>query len=139
MKKCSYCGIETEQPLEFCLGCGTKLDEGDVTKLKVGDPPAAPRTQRPAFACPNCGETENIKSAMPLRSSFSLPLFLLGGIWAVVLRNASHQKRVQCSKCESFFNVHTPTSRLSSICFWFLMGIPLTIVIVILLKFFQNE
>src|SRR6185369_7388436 len=124
-------GIRTEQPLQSCPRCGTKLD--------VEDPPGDPQRRRPAFACPNCGETENIKSAIPMRGSFNLPLFLLGGIWAVVLRNASHKKRVQCSKCESFFNVHTPTSRLSSICFWFLMGIPLTIVIVIVLKFFDNE
>jgi predicted RNA-binding Zn-ribbon protein involved in translation (DUF1610 family) len=136
MKSCSYCGIETEQPLEFCPRCGTKLDV-EKLKLDVGDPPPAPQTQSPAFACPNCGEIDNIKSAMPLRGSFSLPVFLLGGIWAVILRNASHKKRVQCSKCDFFFNVHTPTSRLSSVCFWFLMGIPLTIVIVIIRGLFQ--
>jgi DNA-directed RNA polymerase subunit RPC12/RpoP len=114
MRICSYCGRENEAALEACSQCGTPLTGTDES---VPSGPAKPKV-----ACPACGAPDNYRTGIALRGSFSWLIFFLGGFLAVLFRNASRQRRVQCNVCGVLFGIRTPLSKVSLVIFWLLMA-----------------
>jgi RNase P subunit RPR2 len=113
VKKCSYCGRANDDAAIACSDCGTPMEEADTS-------PAQVRSTK--TSCPKCGAVDNYRPAVALRSSFNLGTFLLGGIWAVMLRNAGSSRRVICSHCDALFDIQTPGSKLSNVLFWLLIS-----------------
>jgi hypothetical protein len=72
--------------------------------------------------CPACGATDDYVPAIESRGSFSWLVFLAGGIFAVMFRNAGRRKKLRCNKCGALFEIRTPLSRLSLVLFWLLIG-----------------
>lgn len=74
------------------------------------------------MACPVCGAFDGYKPAVELRGSFSWLIFLAGGLFAVLFRNAGRTRRVRCNKCGALFNIRTPLSIVSLVIFWLLVA-----------------
>ena len=114
MSRCSYCGRENDGAATACSSCGTPVEtEG----CEDGD-----LSQTPGVTCPNCGARDNYTKAVELRSSFNLGTFLLGGIFAVMFRNASQPRRVRCNQCDTFFSIRTRAGNVSRAVFWLLVA-----------------
>jgi hypothetical protein len=84
---------------------------------------------KPKVICPQCGGADDFTQAIEFRSSFSLPVFLLGGLLAVIFRNAGRPRRLRCNKCDTRFYVSSPLSKASRVIFWLLV-IPSIIVLI---------
>lgn len=125
MSKCSYCGRENDDAAITCIGCHTPLKES-ITQ-------SAPTARRSTVICPKCGAPDSYTQAIELRSSFNLGVFLLGGIWAVIFRNAGRPKRVRCRQCEQVFSIRTPASRVSLAVFWLLVAPGILVIAILLL------
>ncbi len=125
MKVCAHCGRENDPASAICVGCGTELAAAGGA--------ARSATAPPRIVCPHCGAPDDSKPAMALRGSFSWLFFLLGGILAVVLRNAGRARRVHCNSCGAFFSVRTPMSRVSIVLLWLLVWVPLLLILLWLL------
>jgi len=127
MKTCSYCGKQYPDDAEVCV-----LDQQPLKGLAESPAGVTP----PKVTCPQCGAADDFTRLVELRSSFSLPAFLFGGLIAVLFRNAGKARRVRCNKCESRFYVSSPLSKISRVIFWLLvtptiicLGIVLIIII----------
>jgi hypothetical protein len=129
MKKCSYCGREYTDDAVVCT-----VDQNPLTAGVAEDDNVANSRQpaKPTTPCPACGALDDYKPAVELRGSFSLLVFLAGGLLAVFFHNAGRPKRVQCNKCGALFNIRTPLTNVSSVIFWLLVA-PTIIVLLILL------
>jgi hypothetical protein len=114
MSKCSYCGRENDGAAIACVECRTPLTEGTTQ--------SAPGARRSRVTCPKCGAPDSYTQAIELRSSFNVGVFLLGGIWAIIFRNAGRPRRVRCSQCEEVFSIRTPASKVSLAVFWLLVA-----------------
>jgi uncharacterized membrane protein YvbJ len=114
MKSCSYCGKQYPDDFVTCPIDGTSLGNSDGMNQKI-------KISAQKRTCPACGAVEDYSSAIELRSSFSWPIFFVGGLLAVMFRNAGREKRVRCNKCEQLFNIRTPISKLSRAVFWILV------------------
>jgi hypothetical protein len=84
--------------------------------------------------CPACGAVD-YSPTVELRGSFSWPVFLAGGIFAVLFRNAGRRRKVRCNQCEAVFEVRTPLSKVSLVLLWLLI-FPTIISLVILIAAF---
>jgi len=71
--------------------------------------------------CPGCGAVGDYSPAVELRGSFSWPVFIVGGFFAVLFRNAGRRRKVKCNQCGHLFYVRTPLSNLSLLFFWILI------------------
>jgi DNA-directed RNA polymerase subunit RPC12/RpoP len=123
MKVCGYCGRENDARLATCFECGTQLPEFEST------PQVKPTA---AVVCPKCGEQDNYKPAIPLRGSFSVPAYLIGGLLGLLFFNASRKRRVQCNVCDAFFDIRSPYARVALVVFWILV-LPTLLVFALLL------
>jgi len=128
MKICSYCGRENETVMTACQECGTTLPSSAVMPA----PALAPATPKPRVVCPACGAHDNYRDGIQLRGSFSWFVFFLGGIIAVLFRNAGQERRVQCNACGKPFGIRTPVSKGSLVVFWLLIA-PTIIILILLL------
>jgi len=115
MKSCPYCGEQYSDDTIVCLIDGNKLDGPTEPRNKVSRAPLA------KVVCPTCGATDDYTRTVELRGSFSWSIFFLGGIFAVMSRNAARTRKVRCNKCEVLFYIRPPLSRVSSIIFWLLI------------------
>lgn len=129
MKKCSYCGKEYPNDAVICVVDQSQLDEqvAETNNLTASVQPA-----RQTNPCPACGAFDGYKPVAELRGSFSLIIFLIGGLLAVIFRNAGRPRRVQCNTCGALFNIHTPATKVSRVIFWLLVA-PAVLALVILL------
>jgi hypothetical protein len=119
MKKCSYCGREYPDDAVACTVDQNPLAAG----VAEGDNVAKSRQPaKPTTPCPACGALDGYKPAVEVRGSFSLLVFLAGGLCAVLFHNAGRPKRVLCNKCGALFTIRTPLSRVSSVIFWVLVA-----------------
>jgi hypothetical protein len=130
MNKCSYCGRENDDAAITCKGCCTPLAESISQSATAARPSIV--------TCPKCGTSDSYTQAIELRSSFNLGVFLLGGIWAVIFRNAGRPRRVRCSQCEELFNIRTPASKASLAVFWLLVAPGIFVIAVFLLTFVRS-
>ncbi len=71
--------------------------------------------------CPACGAVDDYAPTVELRGSFNWLVFLAGGLFAVLFRNASRRRKVRCNQCEALFDIRTPLSNVSLVFFWLLM------------------
>lgn len=113
MKTCSYCGKEYPDDAEVCA-----LDQQPLKGLAE----ASAGNASPKVICPQCGAADDFTPVPEVRSSFSLPVLLLGGLIAVVFRNAGRPRRVRCNKCEARFYVSSTFSKISRVIFWLLVA-----------------
>jgi hypothetical protein len=113
MKVCSYCGKQYGDSVDLCpvdqhpLNVLKDLGAGEVSKKVV---------------CPECGAADDYTQLVARRSSFSVVTFLLGGILAVIFRNAGSPRRVKCNKCEARFDFTGPLSKFSRVIYWLLVA-----------------
>jgi hypothetical protein len=117
MKSCPYCGEQYSDDAVACAIDGQPLCDPTEARPKPKER-AAPRVH-----CPACGAADDYQPTVELRGSFSWLLFLAGGIPAVVFRNAGRARKVRCNKCEALFNVRTPLSKASLVCFWLVISL----------------
>jgi len=89
------------------------------------------------MGCPACGAEGGYTPTVELRGSFSWPVFLAGGIFAVLFRNAGRRRKVRCNRCDALFDIRTPLSKVSLVFFWLLIC-PAFIGLIILLAAFLN-
>jgi hypothetical protein len=82
-----------------------------------------------AVACPSCGALESVKPKVEFRSSFSLPVFLLGGIFAVIFRNAGRGKKMRCHNCGTIFTVRSAMGKVSRVIYWVLVAPSVALII----------
>src|SRR5258705_11423901 len=99
MKTCSYCGKQYPKDPEIC-----PADQQPLTGLD--ESPAIVASRK--VTCPQCGAADDYSQAIEFRSSFSLPVFLLGGLIAVIFRNAGRPRRLRCNKCQTRFYFSSP-------------------------------
>ena len=129
MKSCPHCGAQYPDDAVSCTADGSSLG------LSNADRPASGGVSTASVRCPSCGAADDYSPTMELRGSFSLLVFLAGGLLAVIFRNAGRGKRVRCNKCETVFEMHTPLSRLSLVVFWLLICPTILVLIVLLFAF----
>ncbi|MEJ0091192.1 MAG: hypothetical protein WDM80_15790 [Limisphaerales bacterium] len=115
MKSCSYCGGQYPDAAVVCPIDGNALNNPTESQSTVRNAPLA------SVACPACGAVDDFTRTVELRGSFSWGVFLLGGIIAVLFRNAGRKRKVRCNKCEAFFYIHPPLARFSLLIFWLLI------------------
>jgi len=127
MKTCSYCGKQYPDDTEVCA-----LDQQPLKGLTETSAGATP----PKVTCTQCGAADDFTQVIDARGSFSLPVFLFGGLIAVFFRNAGKARRVRCNKCDARFYVSSPFSKIFRVIFWLLvtpaiicLGIALIIII----------
>jgi hypothetical protein len=131
MNQCPYCGKEYPNDAVVCPHDQSPL----VAGVSGPDSPTSPgQPAKPTTVCPACGALDDYKPAVELSGSFSLLVFLVGGLFAVLFHNAGRHRRVQCNKCGALFNLRTPVSRVSRVIFWLLVA-PMLIGIVLFLIF----
>jgi len=92
----------------------------------------------PKVTCPQCGAVDDFTPVVELRSSFSLPVFLFGGLIAVLFRNAGRPRRVRCNKCEARFYVSSPLSKISRVIFWLLVTPSIVVLIIALVMIIRS-
>jgi hypothetical protein len=112
MKVCSYCGKQYGESVELC-----PVDQHPLSvleDLRAGE-------VSPKVVCPECGAADDYTGLIARRSSFSVITFLLGGILAVMFRNAGSPRRVKCNKCEARFDLTSPFSKFSQVIYWLLV------------------
>src|ERR1700690_1197853 len=114
MKTCPYCGKEYPDDIAVCTADQTRLI---AETSKDAHPVPPPLSVKLTAACPTCGASD-YKPALEFRSSFSLPVFLTGGLLAVFFHNASHARRLQCNRCGTLFSISTRASRFFRFIFW---------------------
>lgn len=131
MKTCSYCGNQYPDDAAACPIDGQALGQG-TEAVKTADVAVAPR-----FCCPSCGTADDYSPAVELRGSFSVPLFLLGGIFTVMLRNASRPKRVKCNKCGELFDIRPPVAMVWTFLFWGAMAFIIYVLVMALVRSFS--
>jgi hypothetical protein len=85
--------------------------------------------------CPSCGATSGFAPAVELRGSFSWFVFLAGGIFAVLFRNAGRRKKVKCNNCGTLFEIRSTLSTVSLVFFWLLICPTVITLIILLLNF----
>jgi hypothetical protein len=129
MKKCCYCGKEYPDDAVVCAVDQNLLYE---PVAETSDVASFPQPAKPSTPCPICGALDGYKPVIELRGSFSLIVFLLGGLFAVIFRNAGRPRRMQCNTCGALFNIHTPSTIVSRVIFWLLV-VPSLLAILILL------
>jgi hypothetical protein len=112
MKTCSYCGKQYPEDAEICA-----VDQQPLGRL--AEAPTIVASGK--VTCPQCGAVDDFSQAIEFRNSFSLPVFLLGGLMAVIFRNAGRPRRLKCNKCETRFYVSSPLSKASRVIFWLLI------------------
>lgn len=88
--------------------------------------------------CPACGVANDYAPTVELRGSFSWIVFLAGGIFAVLFRNAGRRRKVQCKQCETLFYIRKPLSFLSLVLFWLLLS-PVIVALLMLLGSILNS
>jgi len=120
MKACSYCGKQYPDEAIVCSIDGQSLDGPTESRQATG------------VLCPACGASDGYTPTVELRGSFSVPVFLAGGLLAVLFRNAGRSRRVRCNKCEAVFSVRTPLSKVSLVIFCLLIC-PTIVALIILL------
>jgi hypothetical protein len=86
--------------------------------------------------CPACGGND-YAPAVELRGSFSWLVFLAGGVFAVLFRNAGRRRKVKCNDCGALFEVRAALSPLSLFLFWLLIGPTIIALIIFLLSFLR--
>jgi hypothetical protein len=129
MKACSYCGKQYPDDVEVCA-----LDQQPLKGL--AESPAG--VASPKVTCPQCGAADDFTPVLEVRSSFSLPAFLFGGLIAVLFRNAGRSRRVRCNKCEARFYVSSPLSKISRVIFWLLVTPSIVILIIALIMIIRS-
>jgi hypothetical protein len=117
VKECSFCGKEYPDDAAVCTV------DGGVLIASASNAGTAAEFE----ACPSCGAVGASKARIQLRSSFSLPAFLLGGLFAVMFRNASRGQKMQCQKCGTVFVVRSSLSKVSRTLFWIIVTPPLVV------------
>ena len=130
MKKCNYCGKEYPDAATICV-----IDHEflvDVIPSSTGSQPSSHDQKSGSATCPNCGMIGGYRPIMVARGSFSFPIFFMGGIFAIIFRNAGRGRMVRCNNCETSFAVQTPFSKLAKILFWICVG-PMIVFAVLLL------
>ena len=80
------------------------------------------RPDLPAAVCPHCGTSSGYDPAIKLGSSFNLGVFFLGGIPALIFRNAGRPRRVQCRRCGALFTIKTRASKVFRVLFWLVIA-----------------
>lgn len=123
MKSCSYCGASYPDEVMVCPVDRHPLGEPAATKRKVN--------------CPHCGSTDDYTFTVEARGSFNLPVFVLGGIFAVMFRNAGRARRVRCNKCDARFYVRSRLSQVSRILFWLLIAPGLVWLLIVVAGFIR--
>lgn len=113
MKTCPYCGRQYPADAEVCA-----VDQQALKEL--AELPAA--VASPKVTCPQCGAADDFSQAIELRSSFSLPAFVFGGLIGVVFLNTGRPRRVRCNQCDTRFHISTPLSKVSRVIFWLLVS-----------------
>jgi hypothetical protein len=127
MKICPYCGKQYPDEATVCPTDQQPLASSTESQKEA-------RSIAPTgVACPACGATDDYKPAIELRGSFSLPVFLAGGILAILFRNAGRGRKVSCNKCAAQFYIRSPLSKISRVIFWLLVGPTIVAVIIFLL------
>ena len=132
MKKCSYCGKEYPDEATICA-----IDHEflvDVIPSSTGSQPSSRDQKSGSATCQNCGMIGDYRSVIVPRGSFSFPILIVGGIFAVIFRNAGRGRMVRCNNCETSFAVHTPFSKLAKILFWIFVGPAIVFAVLLLLK-----
>jgi len=133
MKACSYCGKQFSDDMEAC-----PFDQQPLKGVVETPPEVVP----PEATCPQCGAAGDFTPVIELRSSFSLPVFLFGGLFAVLFRNAGRPRRVRCNKCEARFSVSSSLSKISRAIFWLLVTpsiILLSIALIMIIRAFFSR
>ena len=115
MKTCQYCGATYADDAITCSVDGEILKAGSESQPALNVP-----TQR-GNRCPGCGAVGDYSPAVELRGSFSWPVFIVGGFFAVLFRNAGRRRKVKCNQCGHLFYIRTPLSNLSLLFFWILI------------------
>jgi hypothetical protein len=126
MKSCSCCGAQYSDDVQVCPQDQTPLREPDIGK---------PAPAKVGAVCPGCGAVDDCSLTVRPDSSFNLGAFLLGGILAVIFRNAGQRTRVRCNKCETGFYIRTPCSGLWLFIYWLLIGPTLIGLAILLIEF----
>jgi len=129
MKACSYCGKQYTDDVEVCV-----LDQQPLKGMAK----SPGKVESPKIGCPQCGAADDFTPVLPLRSSFSLPVFLFGGLIAVLFRNAGRPRRVRCNKCETLFYVSSPLSKISRMIFWLLVTPSIVVLIIVLIMIIRS-
>jgi len=115
MKPCPYCGAQYPDDAVACSVDGNQLS-APVQSEQETNHRSATRVR-----CPACGASDDYSATVQLRSSFSWLVFLAGGIFAVLFRNAGRPRRVRCNKCEALFDIRTPFTKVSLAFLWLLL------------------
>jgi uncharacterized Zn-finger protein len=129
MKTCSYCGQQYPGDTEVC-----PVDQQPLKGLAESS--AAVASSK--VTCPQCGTSDDFTPAIEFRSSFSLPVFLFGGLIGVMFRNAGRPRRVSCNKCDTRFYISTPLSKASRVIFWLLVTPSIIGVTIALISIIRN-
>jgi hypothetical protein len=131
MKSCPYCGAKYPDEIAVCPIDQHPLEEPDKSQTDV------PKTPKKIAPCPTCGATDGYMPTVELRGSFSWLIFFMGGILAVVFRNAGRRKKVRCTKCDATFFIHPPLSRISVVIFWLLIAPTILFLFILLVHLFH--
>ena len=129
MKTCACCGKEYPDDVGVCAQDRTPLVAGMAARLSPISPQSSTRL---VTVCPACGGLADCPPVVQPRGSFSLSVFLAGGLLAVLFHNASQPKRVRCVQCETVFSIRAPCAKVSGVFFWLLIA-PAGLAMVILL------
>jgi hypothetical protein len=129
MRTCSYCGKHYPEDAEVCV-----VDQQPLAGPAESQPQAAPASA----ACPQCGAEDDFRPVVDVRSSFSLPAFLFGGLIAVLFRNAGKSRPVRCNKCQTRFYISSPLSKISRVIFWLLVAPSIILLGIALIVFIRN-
>ena len=127
MKSCPYCGAQYSDNVEVCPVDQHTLESPTIPRTETKKAPA------PVTPCPACGAVDGYTPVVELRGSFSWLIFFIGGIFAVVFRNAGRRRKVRCNKCEATFYIRSPLSIVSLAIFWLLMGLAIVFLILLLI------
>jgi hypothetical protein len=131
MKSCPYCGAKYSDEVAVCPIDHHPLEQPAKPQ---SDAPKTPKKSRP---CPTCGATDGYAPTVELRRSFSWLILFLGGIFAVVFRNAGRRKKVRCNKCDTTFYIRSPLSRISLVIFWLLIAPAILFLLILLVHLFH--
>ena len=127
MKKCSYCGKEYPDEAYVCV-----IDQ----EVLIDTGPAVSNDQSfTLIFCPSCGKSADIKPVVAAKGSFSTPVFLAGGLIALIFQNVGRERRFRCNTCGVHFGIRTRLSKAAKVLFWIsiIPAIMITLLFVIFL------